>query len=91
MPSARHLFDDSKNKAYEGVTRLTLSGLLNAIDGVNSAEDRVLFMTTNYLDRLDEALIRPGRVDLIQLFDKCSPFMLIKVILSLKITKKLDV
>lgn len=91
MPSARHLFDDSKNKVYEGVTRLTLSGLLNAIDGVNSAEDRVLFMTTNYLDRLDEALIRPGRVDLIQLFNKCTPFMLIKVILNFKINKKLDV
>lgn len=79
MPSARHLFEDSKNKAFEGITRLTLSGLLNAIDGVASAEDRILFMTTNYIEQLDEALIRPGRVDLIQLFDKCTPFMLEKV------------
>lgn len=42
---------------------VTLSGLLNAIDGVAAQEGRVLFMTTNYLDRLDAALIRPGRVD----------------------------
>jgi chaperone BCS1 len=49
--------------AYEGLSRLTFSGLLNALDGVASSEGRILFMTTNYLDRLDPALVRPGRVD----------------------------
>ena len=48
---------------------VTLSGLLNAIDGVASQEGRVLVMTTNYPDRLDPALIRPGRVDLKVRFD----------------------
>lgn len=43
---------------------VTFSGLLNAIDGVASAEERVLFLTTNHIDRLDGALIRPGRVDM---------------------------
>lgn len=42
---------------------LTFSGLLNALDGVASSEERILFMTTNHLNRLDDALIRPGRVD----------------------------
>lgn len=42
---------------------LTFSGLLNALDGVASSEERILFMTTNHLERLDDALIRPGRVD----------------------------
>jgi mitochondrial chaperone BCS1 len=42
---------------------VTLSGLLNAIDGVGAQEGRLLFMSTNHRDRLDEALIRPGRVD----------------------------
>jgi chaperone BCS1 len=46
---------------------ITLSGLLNVLDGVASSEERLIFMTTNYIDRLDPALIRPGRVDLIQL------------------------
>ena len=46
--------------AYEGLSRVTLSGLLNAIDGVTSGEARLLIMTTNYVDRLDAALIRPG-------------------------------
>ena len=43
---------------------LTLSGLLNAIDGVASGEGRILVATTNFPDRLDKALIRDGRFDL---------------------------
>jgi chaperone BCS1 len=43
---------------------ISLSGLLNAIDGVASHEGRVLIMTTNCPEKLDAALIRPGRVDL---------------------------
>ncbi|VDL71350.1 unnamed protein product [Nippostrongylus brasiliensis] len=54
--------------AYQGMTRVTFSGLLNAIDGVGCAEERILFMTTNHVDRLDPALIRPGRVDRKQFF-----------------------
>lgn len=53
----------SVKAAYEGLSRVTFSGLLNMLDGVASAEARIIFMTTNHLDRLDPALIRPGRVD----------------------------
>ncbi|KAK0386400.1 hypothetical protein NLU13_6237 [Sarocladium strictum] len=42
----------------------TLSGLLNALDGVGSQEGRIVIMTTNHIERLDSALIRPGRVDM---------------------------
>jgi mitochondrial chaperone BCS1 len=49
--------------------RLSLSGLLNILDGVASQEGRVLIMTTNHLEKLDKALIRPGRVDMIVKFD----------------------
>ena len=48
---------------YRGAN-VTFSGLLNALDGVASAEERILFLTTNHVERLDEALIRPGRVDM---------------------------
>lgn len=66
--------EDSKHleEAYKGLNRLTFSGLLNAIDGVTSTEGRILFMTTNYIERLDPALIRPGRVDIIQYIGYCS-------------------
>lgn len=37
--------------AYEGLSRVTFSGLLNTLDGVASTEARILFMTTNYLER----------------------------------------
>ncbi|XP_055348721.1 mitochondrial chaperone BCS1-like [Paramacrobiotus metropolitanus] len=53
---------------------LTLSGLLNAVDGVGSAEGRIIFMTTNYVERLDAALIRPGRIDYRQLFDYATKY-----------------
>ncbi|KAG7089533.1 hypothetical protein E1B28_011207 [Marasmius oreades] len=42
---------------------VTLSGLLNVIDGVGSDDGRLFFATTNYIDRLDPALLRPGRID----------------------------
>ncbi|PWN93260.1 hypothetical protein FA10DRAFT_263930 [Acaromyces ingoldii] len=45
---------------------VTFSGLLNALDGVASGESRIIFMTTNHVERLDPALIRPGRVDMIE-------------------------
>ncbi|KAM0299986.1 hypothetical protein HYE67_005717 [Fusarium culmorum] len=48
--------------------RLSLSGLLNILDGVASQEGRILIMTTNHLEKLDKALIRPGRVDKIVQF-----------------------
>lgn len=51
----------SKNNNNEGIS---LSGLLNAIDGVASHEGRVLVMTTNFPEKLDDALIRPGRIDM---------------------------
>ena len=44
---------------------VTFSGLLNALDGVASGESRIIFMTTNHIEKLDPALIRPGRVDMI--------------------------
>lgn len=53
---ARKAGEDKANK-------LTFSGLLNAIDGVAAGEGRLLFATTNHPERLDAALIRPGRID----------------------------
>ncbi|KAL2262733.1 hypothetical protein VTK26DRAFT_271 [Humicola hyalothermophila] len=55
--------------------RLSLSGLLNILDGVASQEGRVLIMTTNHLEKLDKALIRPGRVDMIVKFDRADAAM----------------
>ncbi|KAL8699475.1 MAG: hypothetical protein Q9201_005985 [Fulgogasparrea decipioides] len=58
-----------KSKENQGIS---LSGLLNAIDGVASHEGRVLLMTTNCPEKLDEALIRPGRIDMKISFTKAT-------------------
>lgn len=47
---------------------VTMSGLLNAIDGVFSRDGRILIMTTNHPEKLDDALKRPGRADRIEEF-----------------------
>ncbi len=46
-----------------GANRITLSGLLNCLDGITSKEGCVIVMTTNRREVLDSALIRPGRID----------------------------
>jgi mitochondrial chaperone BCS1 len=55
--------DDAENNKAADVNTLTLSGLLNALDGMQASESRILFCTTNHLERLDPALSRPGRMD----------------------------
>ncbi|CAI9753420.1 unnamed protein product [Fraxinus pennsylvanica] len=55
-------------EAGDGVSedeKITLSGLLNFIDGLWSScgDERIIIFTTNHKDRLDPALLRPGRMD----------------------------
>ena len=54
---------DKRKSKKRGNNKLTLSGLLNALDGPGATEGHLLFMTTNHKDKLDKALIRPGRID----------------------------
>ena len=44
---------------------LTLSGVLNAIDGVAASDGRILLVTTNAPEKLDPALLREGRIDIV--------------------------
>jgi len=52
--------------------KLNLSFLLNLFDGVLETPGRILIMSSNYPERIDKALIRPGRVDLNIEFGYCS-------------------
>jgi chaperone BCS1 len=58
-----------RSSTKDNDSKVTFSGLLNAIDGVAASEGRLLFMTTNHIDKLDAALIRPGRCDVKILFE----------------------
>lgn len=46
--------------------KATLSTLLNALDGVGTPSGLIVFLTTNYKESLDKALIRPGRIDVLE-------------------------
>jgi hypothetical protein len=53
--------------------KITLGSLLELIDGINEASGRILIMTTNeYPTQFDDALMRPGRIDMKIQFSKCS-------------------
>jgi len=57
------LFDASRKKKEGDQSKLTFSGLLNALDGVGGSIGQIFILTTNHRERLDPALIRNGRVD----------------------------
>lgn len=68
--SEENVKEDMKKKMKEEgegqKSEVTLSGLLNFIDGIWSAcgEERIIIFTTNYVEKLDPALIRSGRMDM---------------------------
>lgn len=43
--------------------RLSLTAILNALDGLVAIDDKIIFMTTNVLTQLDDAIVRKGRID----------------------------
>jgi len=51
---------------------IDLSFLLNLLDGTLEANGRILIITTNFPERIDRALIRPGRIDMIVKFKHCN-------------------
>ena len=71
---------EEKEKEEFSSEKLTLSCLLNLLDGVLEAPGRIVVMTTNFIEKLDSALIRPGRIDLICEFKKCTNQSIIEFI-----------
>ena len=72
--------DTYNNSIQSGSERLDLSFLLNILDGVLEIPGRIVIMTSNYIDKLDHALIRPGRIDIIANFKRCVNKTLIEMI-----------
>ncbi|PON99588.1 Spastin [Trema orientale] len=61
-----NLPDREEKKTTAAGSSLTLSGLLNFIDGLWSScgDERIIIFTTNHKEKLDPALLRPGRMDM---------------------------
>lgn len=70
LEDADSLVPEREEKQGEGIT---FSGLINALDGVAAKEGLLICMTTNYRERLDPALIRPGRIDRQLAFGPATP------------------
>ena len=63
------IFSDRKQEEKD---TFDLSFLLNLLDGTLEANGRIIAFSSNYPERIDKALIRPGRVDMIVHFKNCS-------------------
>ncbi|GAB4848542.1 hypothetical protein Ancab_003248 [Ancistrocladus abbreviatus] len=65
----------SMQSGFRQERQVTLSGLLNFIDGLWSScgDERIIIFTTNHKDRLDPALLRPGRMDFHVHMSYCTP------------------
>jgi SpoVK/Ycf46/Vps4 family AAA+-type ATPase len=69
----QHRDREREREREEKKGRLTLSGLLNALDGPTATSGRLLFMTTNRKSNIDSALLRSGRIDYELRFDAVTP------------------
>lgn len=70
-PNSILLFEDidayfDKRNAINKKSKVTFSGLLNALDGAISLNNVLVIFTTNHIEQLDPALLRPGRIDVIK-------------------------
>lgn len=57
---------------FDPPNAVTLDDLLNLIDGIYETSGRVLVITSNFYDKLDSALVRPGRIDITLRLDNAS-------------------
>ena len=72
LEDADCLFDMHREKTDHNVV-VTFSGLLNAVDGLQTTQQGTIFIfTSNHRDRLDAALRRKGRIDMEVSFDVCT-------------------
>lgn len=55
---------------------LTLSDILNLLDGVLEQPGRIVIFTTNHPEKLDSAFLRPGRIDMNIKFTNCDEYTL---------------
>lgn len=63
--SQRRTQADAIDDAAANFVGLSLTGVLNALDGIVPLDNNVVFLTTNHLDAIDAAVLRKGRTDLI--------------------------
>ena len=66
------LFTERVSNDAANYSMVSFSAILNTLDGIARKNKLITIMTTNFKDRLDEALIRPGRIDMVLEFPLAS-------------------
>lgn len=64
----------------ENKEELTLAFILNLLDGILETPGRIIILTTNHPEKLDSALVRPGRIDLNVHFSSCSNETIVELV-----------
>jgi hypothetical protein len=71
-PEKKNTGDPWADQEEEQKEPIDLSFLLNLLDGTLESSGRILAISSNFPERIDRALIRPGRIDMIIKFKKCN-------------------
>ena len=71
-----------REQEEEAKEAIDLSFLLNLLDGTLESNGRILAISSNFPERIDRALIRPGRIDMIIHFKKCNRTILKEMVVS---------
>ncbi len=69
-----------QNTKEENKEQITLAFILNLLDGILETPGRIIILTTNHPEKLDSALVRPGRIDLNIHFDRCSRETIVELV-----------
>ncbi len=68
------------DSSVKSSNELTLGTLLNLFDGIDSSEGTIIIATTNHINKIDPALIRPGRMDIHIELKKCSKVITLQLL-----------
>lgn len=69
-----------QGRAHKGDASVDLAYLLQKLDGLESAENRIIIATTNNPDRINPALLRPGRFDIKICLSLCTAAMVVDIL-----------
>lgn len=81
-PTKKEIKMDEFGNITEEENPIDLSFLLNLLDGTLESSGRIIAISTNFPERIDSALIRPGRIDMIVNFKKCSSAIIHEMVCS---------
>jgi len=90
-PNQSMNFQEPPKNTKNDKSDIDLSFLLNLFDGILETPGRIIIMTSNFYKKLDRALIRPGRIDIISEFEDCSHSTIIQMFeffYSVKLTEE---